>query len=299
MTRLRLAVRILSVAAISLLSACSSIDYVNVRAEKDHILATRDVAYGEGLRRKIDVYRPEGVARAPTVVFFYGGGWTNGDRRDYEFTGAALASKGILAMVPDYRVYPEVGFPGFLEDAAAAAAWAKRHAAEYGGDPDRIYLMGHSAGAYIAVMLSLDPQWLQTAGMDPRKDIAGTIGMAGPYDFLPLRSDTLKKIFGPEASWDKTQPINFVAKGSPPLLLFHGGLDLTVWQRNSENLAAKVKAVGGDVTLITYPWLGHIFLMGSISQPFRFFAPTLDEIVKFVDQTEPASAPRTAELQRQ
>ncbi len=99
----------------------------------------------------------------------------------------ALARRGYVAVLPDYRIYPQARYPDFLDDGARAVRWAKDNATRFGGDPQKLFLMGHSAGAHIAAMLALDATWLQKVGLVPGRDIAGLIGISGPYDFLPLQ----------------------------------------------------------------------------------------------------------------
>ena len=138
------------------------------------------------------IYRPQDAKTAPVIVFFYGGSWQSGNKSIYKFVGSALARRG-RGVVPDYRVYPEVIYPAFLEDGALAVRWTKDNATRFGADPNMLFVMGHSAGAYMAAMLALDSRWLGRAGLSPRRDIAGLVGISGPYDFLPLHDYTLRQ----------------------------------------------------------------------------------------------------------
>src|ERR1700722_13558436 len=212
-----------------LASACSPATVLNALARSRGIVVQNDIPYLPGPRHALDVYAPaqgNGSADRPVVVFFYGGGWEDGDRSLYRFVGAELAAHGIVAIIPDYRIYPDSVFPAFMQDAAQAVAWAHDHAAQFGGDPHRLFLMGHSAGGHIATLLAYDGEYLQAAGVDPR-GIRGVIGLAGPYDFLPLKTATLKAIFGPESEWPRSQPINYVAAAAPATLLLAGSSDTT------------------------------------------------------------------------
>ena len=272
---------VLAVAA-SALGGCSAIGTLNALQSGDGVTATTDVAFRPGERGKLDIYRPASATNAPTVVFFYGGSWDEGRRQDYRFVGRALARRGFVAMVPDYRVYPEVRWPTFLQDSAEAVRWAKDHAAEYGGDPKRLFLMGHSAGAYNAMELALDKRWLAAVDLDPKRDVRGVVGLAGPYDFLPLRSEELKTIFGPEQDRPATQPINYVDGQNPPLFL---GVDLgdkVVDPGNTTRLAAKVRAAGGSVQVREYKGLSHALLVAAIATPLRFLAPVLRDATDFI-----------------
>ena len=229
----------------------------------------------------LDIYAPaSGAAPAPVVVFFYGGGWTSGDRAVYRFVGRSLAACGALVIIPDYRVWPETGFPGFLQDAAAAVAQARVLASGHGGDPDRLFLMGHSAGAYIAAMLALDPTWLSEAGMETRDVLAGVLGIAGPYDFLPLRDPVLQQIFEPAGP--HTQPISFARNATVPFLLMTGTADVTVDPGNSHRLAARVRMEGGQAEARLYPGLGHAAVLGALAAPLRFLAPVRDDTCQFL-----------------
>jgi acetyl esterase/lipase len=251
---------------------------------------SRDLAYAPGRRANLDVYAPRRPHRdAPVVVFLYGGSWQSGDKALYRFVGQSLASRGFITVVPNYRVYPEVRYPAFLRDNALAVAFAKRHAREWGGNPDRLFLVGHSAGAYNAAMLALDHRWLGEVGLDPHRDIAGTVGLAGPYDFLPLRDPKLKIIFGPEDQRPDTQPINHIDGQHAPMLLIAGERDRTVDPGNSGRLAAAIRARGGAVSVCMFPDLGHVGVLTSISGLFRRPGGVLDRIAAFVASGDPAA----------
>lgn len=266
-----------------LLMGCSPATPLNLFAWRHGVEITRSVAYGDGARRTLDVYRPRGATAAPVIVFFYGGSWQSGNKATYLFVAAALARHGYVTVVPDYRVYPEVRYPGFLEDSALAVRWAKENAARLGGDPQKLFVMGHSAGAYIAAMLALDGRWLQQVGLAPDTDIAGLIGISGPYDFLPLHG-TLRTIFGGVDVPD-TQPISHVSRGAPPALLVTGARDGVVSPGNSSRLAAKLHAAGDDATALTYSWVGHLSIIGTFALPLRFLAPVLRDVDAFIART--------------
>ncbi|HKT54800.1 MAG TPA: alpha/beta hydrolase [Caulobacteraceae bacterium] len=276
------------------LMGCSAATAVNVLQPKDGVAATRDIAYGPGPRGRLDVYRPaDANGRAPVVVFIYGGGWDHGVKADYVFVGEALARQGLVTIIPDYRLYPEVRWPDFLRDNAKAVAWAKTNAAAYGGDPSRIFLMGHSAGAYDAVMLAEDRRWLGEVGLDPRRDLRGVVGLAGPYDFLPLHSASLKAIFGPTDQLADTQPINHVNGEAPPLFLAAGSADTVVEPGNTVRMAAKVRAAGGQVETRYYSGLSHVLIVGALARPLQFLAPVLNDTADFIHgKTFNAEAPR-------
>jgi acetyl esterase/lipase len=265
------------------LGGCSPARLLDAVVPADGYRLVGNRAYAEGERHGVDVYLPTAPApRAPVVVFFYGGDWRSGDKATYRFVGQALASRGIVAVIPDYRLYPAVRFPDFLADGAAAVAWTRAHAGEFGGDPRRLFLMGHSAGAYIALMLALDERWLAAAGLDARRDLRGAIGLAGPYDFLPFDADT-GPIFGAAPDPAATQPIRFVDGREAPLLLVTGLADATVRPRNTTTLGAEARALGGRAEVRLYPGVGHVELIVAFAAPFRFLAPALDDVVRFVE----------------
>jgi acetyl esterase/lipase len=263
-----------------LTAGCTPADPLNMLAWRGGWDVTSSIPYASGPRHTLDVYAPRGAADAPVIVFFYGGNWQSGRKEMYRFVAAALAARGYVTIVPDYRVYPDV-FPAFLEDGALAVAWAKQNAARFGGNPGKLVLMGHSAGAHIAAMVTLDGQWLRTVGLDSQKDIAGLIGIAGPYDFLPLRDPTLQAIFAAD-DMTRTQPISFVSGGEPPALLVTGRTDQTVSPGNTRRLAARLRAAGNDVSEIVYPRVGHLSIIGAFAPVLRFLAPLLRDIDMFV-----------------
>ena len=274
----------------AILTGCSPLTVINGLTPADTYRSTTGLAYGALARQRLDVYRPAHVTgTAPVVVFFYGGNWNSGERSDYLFVGEALASRGFVVVLADYRLYPEVRFPDFLDDCALAVRWAFEHGAEYGGDTRNLYLMGHSAGAYNAAMLALNPQYLRGASVDV-KQIRGLITLAGPFDFLPLQSKVSKKVFGFPDTPLNTQPIQFASASAPPALLLTAKEDGVVDPGNSVRLAAKLRSHGVAVTEVVYPRLGHRTLVGALSKPLRGFAPVLDDVAKFVDTTRSNTA---------
>ena len=245
-------------------------------------LAARDRVFGKGARHTLDVYVPVAAAEsAPVLVFFYGGSWDSGSKDDYAFVGQALAAQGFVTVLPDYRLYPQARFPDFLNDGAAAVAWVRDNIATYGGDPRRIVLAGHSAGAYNAVMLALDPRYLEGAGVDP-KVIRAVAGLSGPYDFLPLDTDTTRKVFGQAADLAQTQPMTFAGPLSPPAFLATGDEDTTVLPRHTAALATRLRAANVPVQERVYRGLDHKDTVLALSVTFRSKAPELAEMSSFL-----------------
>ena len=246
-----------------MVSACSPASLVNALTSGAGSRVTADLAYAPGPRHGLDVYVPvKSYGPVTVVVFFYGGGWTSGDKATYRFLGRTLAADGVLVVIPDYRVYPAVGFPAFLQDAALAVSWAERNAARFGGDPRRLFLMGHSAGAYIAAMLALDPIWLRGVGIDQRRDLAGVIGIAGPYDFLPLDSDTLKAIFEREPWNSRSRSISWTAPRrrcccwpDPPI---------PRWIRRTPPGWQRASVRQAELERVLYPGVGHVGVIGAL-----------------------------------
>ena len=267
------------------LGACTPLTALNALAATDRHTRVTDIAYGALPRQRLDIYSPTGVAPAggwPVVVFFYGGSWNSGERAQYGFVGAALASRGMLAVVADYRLYPEVRYPDFLADSAQALAWTFRHAADRGGDPRRVFVMGHSAGGYNAAMLALDSRWLAATGHSPR-ELAGFIGLAGPYDFLPMTNRDAQPVFFHPDYPPHTQPMAFASSAAPPSFLAAGSSDALVDpERNTAALAARLSAAGVRVSLQRYPRVNHATLIGAFGLPLRWLAPVLDDVGRFV-----------------
>jgi acetyl esterase/lipase len=269
----------------SALCACSPAGVLNALVPEDAYDLARDVPYGPDPREKLDVYRPRAPAPAagyPVVVFLYGGAWNRGDRADYKFVGAALASRGIVAVLADYRLYPQVRYPEFLRDCARALAWARREARSHGGDPARLYVMGHSAGGYNAAMLALDPRWLAAEGLAPAM-LAGWIGLAGPYDFLPIVNPDAKPVFNHPDYPPGSQPIAYASAASPRAFLGAATSDeLVNPERNTKQMAEKLQAAGVPVTLELYSRANHVTLVGAFAWPLRWVAPVLEDVSAFV-----------------
>ena len=268
----------------------NGISLVNAFAVGRNVEVTRGIRFADGRRGLLDVYAPRNAQDAPIVVFFYGGGWEDGKRSDYRFAAMALAKRGIVTVVPDYRLYPDVRFPDFIADGAKAVRWARRNAVEFGADPGLIFLIGHSAGAYIATMLALDKTRL-----DPESllAIAGVVGLAGPYDFLPLKSDVLKRIFAPAGGdLSSSQPIRYARGDAAPMLLLSGLSDTTVRPENSRKLATRLRALGGHAETRFYKRIDHTLVMGAFSPLLRPFAPSLADTLAFIGKRVDIIRPR-------
>lgn len=264
-----------------LLYGCSAAVVLNAIIPQSGYKEFKNIAYGKLPRQQLDIYVPDDVKPgAPVIVFFYGGSWKKGSKDDYRFVGQAFASKGYITVIPDYRLYPEVYFPEFMQDSAQAFVWAHENIKNYGADPHKLFVAGHSAGAYNAMMLTLNQEYLRAAG-GKRGWIRGAFGLAGPYDFLPFTDPDIISIFSKETD-RLTQPINFVGSHLPPILLMTGEADTEVYPKNSINLARALKEKGNMVTLHTYPEVEHIGIVLALADGFRAKAPVLEDIHQFI-----------------
>ena len=277
-TPLRSFMLALAMIACVLAAGCSRIGLAVANFDVDSS-AIQSVQFDREHVLSLDVHRPHmAQGKVPVVVFFYGGSWRNNTRQDYRFVGQSLARAGFLVIVPDYRKAPQVVFPAFIDDAARAVAWTRQHAADYGGDPKRIFVMGHSSGAHMAAMLGTDARFLRAVGTQPR-DLAAIIGLAGPYDFLPLTDPEIKQVFGPEVDWPKSQPVNFVDGDEPPFLLLQGTADTLVWPRNAPRLAAKLRAQNEPVELHMFDGTSHAGLLIDL---LRDASPVRQEVLDYI-----------------
>ena len=229
------------------------------------------------------LYRPSAAPNLPILVWFHGGGMVLGDLRSGDWVCRELAAQAeTLVISVDYRLAPEHKFPAGPEDAYASVAWIAAHATELGGDPARIFVAGHSAGAYNAAMIALDERWLQPFGLEPRR-LAGLVGLAGPYNFLPIVDDDIKPIFNVPVAQPDSQPVAHVSGHAPPTLLLVARGDRLVYpERNTEVLAREMRERGDAVTVKTYGGVSHTTLIGAMARPLRSLAPVLDDFSSFV-----------------
>ena len=271
------------IALAAVTAACTGLSYglANAPALFGPFKRTANLAYGEDPRQRLDVYTPANAVNRPVVMFWYGGSWQRGQRSQYRFVGAALASRGFVTVLPDYRLYPAVKFPQLLDDGARALVWVQQHSQEFGGDPHRIVLMGHSAGAHMAAFLALDRERVLNAGGHPEW-IVGLVGLSGPYALDP-NSDILRTIFArpyTEADW---QPVRFASAQAPPALLVHGLDDRVVSPAHTEKLRAALIAHHVRVETGLYPGRGHVDTVAAFSLAARYRVPVLERTVRFID----------------
>jgi acetyl esterase/lipase len=265
-------------------AGCTGFDVLNSMVPSCGYARTSNISYGSLPRQKLDVYRPRNAPpNARVVIFFYGGVWKSGQKENYRFAGEAFTTQGFVAVLPDYRLYPEVTFPAFVQDGALAVRWVHDHIADFGGDPSRIYLMGHSAGAHIAALLTLDGHYLSDVGLD-RSSIRATVGMAGPYWFEPFPQD--RGIFNMKPTDTKVdpaiEPLNFADGHAPPMLLMQGMRDTLVDPQNAFALATLINHNGGHAKVIWYNDRGHKGVLIALASEFRWLAPVLRDASDFI-----------------
>jgi acetyl esterase/lipase len=271
-----------------LLQACSPLRLINATVSNRTHTRIEGEPYGAHERQRMDIYLPKPAkAGAPMVVFFYGGSWNSGERADYKFVGEALAARGVVTVVADYRLSPEVRYPTFLMDSAQAVKHSLARAQAWGVSREQVYLMGHSAGAYNAAMLALDDRWLGGAGVD-RAQLAGWIGLAGPYDFLPIGIPAVQEAFEWPGTPADSQPLFHAQqpldeRAPPRTLLIAARNDTLVDpQRNTVGLAQALRARGQPVQSLLLNGVGHATLIGAMAAPLRGLAPVLDTVRQFL-----------------
>ncbi|MDB5491639.1 MAG: esterase/lipase/thioesterase family protein [Micavibrio sp.] len=278
-------IHILSLFCAFLATACTQmgLGVVNLPTHFNDITVSKDIAFGPEPWQKMDIYTPPGGGekRLPVIVFYYGGRWESGSKDDYRFVGSALASKNYIVVIPDYRKYPQVKFPAFVQDAARSLAWVDTHIGEYGGDHRAIHVSGHSAGAHIASLLTVDPRYLKAEGKDRSKVIRDFVGLAGPYDFVPDEKD-LQDMFGPPSQYSQMQATTFIDGRQPPMLLLWGDRDQYVGKINMDHMTAAIGKKGGRVETHIYPGIDHIRLIANLSWIGPADNPVLSDWMSFI-----------------
>ena len=261
-------------------AACSRFDAANLATEFEGQVES-GLVFNLETKQALDIYRPDGPGPHPVMVFWYGGSWQSGSRADYRFVGVEMAKRGFVTVLPDYRKYPAVTYPAFVEDAADAFAWVRRNISEYGGDPSRIIVSGHSAGAHSAVMLATDQRLLARRGLSPSA-IRGVIGLAGPYHFTPESRRLVKAFNGPE-NFPAMQAGNFVDGDEPPMVLLHGSSDVIVNRINIDRLTAALDRTDGCYQTRFYPEVGHVGIVAAFTWAYPT-EPIVPDIAAFARQ---------------
>jgi acetyl esterase/lipase len=267
----------------ALIASCSSAVFLFANAPTAFGSFERrsDIAYGADPRQRLDVYAPRNAANRPVVIFWYGGTWVKGSKANYRFVAAALAERGFVAVLPDYRLYPAVKFPAFCEDGAHALAWVEAHAQEFGGDPHRIVLMGHSAGAHMAAFIAFNHAFDEKAGAET-KSIVGFVGLSGPYALVPDTPELHATFPAPytDADW---QPVRFVDARSPPSLLLHGLDDKEVYPKHTRALDEALLRNHVSVQMHLYPHARHADTVAPFALLARHRSPAYEDSVAFIE----------------
>ena len=288
--RIAVAARLLAAVLATLATGCTSALFVGANAPSyfSSVRSRTNIPYGNAPRQRLDVYAPPGAHQLPVVVFWYGGAWSSGHKSQYRFVGVALAERGCIVVVADYRLYPAVKYPAFIDDGALAVAWTEQHARDFGGDPSRIVLMGHSAGAHLAATLAVEPHFLEKAGAD-RRAIVGWIGLSGPYALDP-DTDELRSIFAAPYGLADWQPLRHVTADAPPALLLHGEDDRRVYARQAIEMRDALERRGVRVDLELYPGRGHSDTIASFARLARGRTAALEQTARFVASLRPQAA---------
>ncbi|HEV2674975.1 MAG TPA: alpha/beta hydrolase [Aliidongia sp.] len=262
------------------LTGCRALDMVDAVTPRGGYSIERDQAYGPDPRQRLDVYRPAADTGRPIVLFFYGGNWKEGSKNDYRFVGQSLATAGYVTVVADYRLYPAVSFPGFVEDGAAATAWTAAHLTRPDGTPRPIVLLGHSAGAYIAALLATDKRYLDGPAGPGRRVVEAWVGLAGPYQFQP-KDENARILASPDGR--PNMAADAADAGTPPAFLLVAGDDEIVGKVNADRLEARLQALGVPVVRKTYPGLHHATLVGGLGSSFGFIGPIRGDVLAYLD----------------
>lgn len=274
---------IASLVGILSLTGCANMaaSLANLPVSFDDSAVQRDVAYGPLAEHRLDIYYPdhEVAQELPVILFIHGGKWSYGDKTQYPFVAQRFTQRGYVVAVINYRKYPDVTFPAFIEDTARAIAWLHAEAASLNIDASQLYVLGHSAGAHMGALVSADARYMQAHGGE-RQWIAGFAGLAGPYAFTP-EADDLKAIFGPPERYPLMRVTTHIDGQQPPMLLMHGAEDTTVGLFNGERLKQAIDDKGGVVTLSTYEGLDHIDMVGIFSWVYAHDRGITDDIDQF------------------
>jgi acetyl esterase/lipase len=238
---------------------------VNTLSSENDSVTVAHQRYGKEQRQQLDIFMPDRIVTgSPVVVFFYGGSWRRGEKGKYGFVGHSLGSKGYITVIPDYRLYPQVTFPTFVQDGAEVLTWVIENVEQASNG---VVVMGHSAGAHTAALLALDQSYLEEAGQ-PFSIIRGMIGLAGPYGFNPMNYKSTRPIFADVEVIEKAMPLTFSCSAKTPILLFHGADDSIVTPENSRELKRRVYECAGNVKYVELDDIGHFSIVLGLSDSF-------------------------------
>lgn len=224
-----------------------------------------EVVYGDD-KDLLDIYMPEAADGVPVIVYFHGGALRMGSKEDGRIVASRLVRAGIGVVSASYRLSPSVRHPAHVRDAAAATAWVIKNIRRYGGDPDRVYLSGHSAGAYLATLLALDPSHLRAYGLDA-KAIRGTIPIS-PFLYVEETAAVRPKdVWGVHpVDWMAASVTPHIASGKAPMLLIYADGDEDWRKRQNQSFATAMRAQGNDARVVEVPGRDHMSLISGINR---------------------------------
>lgn len=224
-------------------------------AEQGAVSVVADIDYVpeakyQDSRDKLDLYLPDGRRGFPVLLWLHGGALMHGDKDGSAHVGRRFAAAGIGTVVINYRLSPHVMHPAHIQDAATAFAWVRQHIAEYGGNPDAIFVAGHSAGAYLSAMLALDERYLATRQLQP-SSIRGIVPVSGFFYVERVAPHRSKSVWGEDpAKWPEASPARYVRSSAPPILLIYADGDEEWRREQNEHMAAALKQAGhSDVAI--------------------------------------------------
>jgi acetyl esterase/lipase len=260
-------------------------------AEYPHL--ARNVAFHPEMAPRLDVYSPESGSGHPVLVFVHGGSWDSYHKELFAPVAMKLVPEGMVVVIPDYTLYPDAGYEQMTREVAAAVSWTLENVTAFGGDPGRVIVAGHSAGAHLSALAIMDERWLEAAGHSSR-EICGWVGMSGVYDvqaeadYWRARGDeprTMTAVMGGAQRFGQASPISYVRPDLPPVLLIHGQEDKTVPVEIAVDLQARLQGAGANSELKIYPQAGHTdFLFDALLEDR---APVVADLAEFVHQCQP------------
>ncbi len=269
-----------------LASAAFAAEPANPQVRSNLLYKSGAISAYETERCRLDYYLPAGSTGFATMVWFHGGALQGGNKEDSFNVRIAerFAQAGVATAMVNYRLSPKVKYPAYIDDAAAAFAWVKAHAAEMGGDPNRIFVGGHSAGGYLTFMLGLDPRYLRPYGLEPSA-IAGLVPVSGQtmthYSIREERGQDKNVIYADDAA-----PIHYASKTAPPMLIVYAEHDMAMRVEENLYLAAALKAAGAtNVAQRLFADRDHGSVAGNIPQPGD---PVAAAILEFIAHPERA-----------
>lgn len=247
----------------------------------------KNLAYGTDPRQSLDIYQPEDhTLKAqhpkglPVVIFIYGGSWQSGDKEGYGFAGRSLAQAGYLTAVIDYRLVPKNIYPDFVEDSVSAIAWVYQHASQYGGDPNMIFVLGHSAGAFNAVTAVDDDRFWHKSNV-PDGAIKGVIGLAGPYSY-DFRQFDSRVAFPTNMLPEDIMPDSHVRPNSPPHYLLVAEKDTLVGIKNLMKMKRGLERANVPVRTAVIPKVNHYTMIVALATPGRWLGPTRQMVLDYL-----------------